>query len=117
MAMRLVFFDGAIGVLLLAAIMAAARRQRATPPAWARTCGWLLVAVPLPLAVALQLGQVAFLAAIVAFAAGAALLLGNERRDWNREDEADDTPPWWPAFERELREYELRQRQRPKALR
>jgi len=115
--MRLVLFDGAIGVLLLAAIVAAAARRRTRRPAWARTCGWLLVAVPLPVAVALQLGQVAFLAGVTAFAAGAALILNDDEQDWSQEAETDATPPWWPAFERELHEYELQQRQRPKALR
>jgi hypothetical protein len=114
--MRLVLIDGAIGVLLLAAIVAAAARGWTRRPAWARTCGWLLVVVPLPLAVVLQLDQVAFLAGVAAFAVGAALILGDDEQDWGREAEAD-TPPWWPAFERELREYELQQRQRPKALR
>ena len=64
------------------------------------------MAVPLPLAVVLHPGQAAFLASVAAFAVGAALILGDEEEGWNRDDIADETPPWWPAFERDLREYE-----------
>ena len=104
--MRLVLLDGAIGVLALATIAAAGARSHPPRPRSIRVAGWLLVAVPLPLAVVLHPGQAAFLASVVAFAVGAALVLGDEKQDWNREDEVDETPPWWPAFERELREYE-----------
>ena len=104
--MRLVLLDGAIGVLVLATIALAGARTHPPRPRWLKAAGWLLVAVPLPLAVVLHPGQAAFLASVVAFAVGAALILGDEKPDWNREDEVDDTPPWWPAFERDLREYE-----------
>ena len=104
--MRLVLLDGAIGVLVLATIAFAGTRTHPPRPRWLRTSGWLLVAVPLPLAVILHPDQAAFLASVAAFAVGAALILGDEEQDWNRENEVDDTPPWWPAFERDLREYE-----------
>jgi hypothetical protein len=104
--MRLVLLDGAIGVLVLATIAFAGTRTHSPRPRWLRTVGWLFVAVPLPLAVVLHPGQAAFLASVAAFAVGAALILGEEEQDWTRDDIDDETPPWWPAFERELREYE-----------
>lgn len=110
--MRLVLIDGATGVVLLAAIAIACVRKHPPRAAWVSMCGWLLVAIPLPVAVVLKLGQVAFLAGVVAFAVGAAIVLGmREDDDWSEERD-EDSPPWWPAFERELREYE----RRPKVL-
>ena len=82
--------------------------------------GWLIDAAPdrrrqiiLGIAVALHLAgrlpatvdQATFLACVAAFALGAALVLSGEEPDWGRED-ADETPPWWPAFEEEFRAYE-----------
>jgi hypothetical protein len=90
-----------------------------------RRTGWLLVAAPLPVAVASHLvallpqnmDQAAFVAGVILFAVGAALILGkNEEEDWSQEGVGDETPPWWPAFERELREYEKGADKRPKAL-
>jgi hypothetical protein len=116
--MRLVLLDGAIGVLVLATIAFACTRTHPPRPRWLRTTGWLLVAVPLPLAVVLHPGQVPFLASVVAFAVGAALILGDEEQDWNRGDvDEDETPPWWPAFERDLREYERDATRRTEPLR
>ena len=107
--------DAAVGVLLLAVILLAAQRarRRAVSPRL-RACGWVLIAGPLPLAVALHtilqlpegIDQAAFLAGVAAFAVGAALILSGEEEDW-REERDEDSPPWWPAFERDLREYEL----------
>jgi small neutral amino acid transporter SnatA (MarC family) len=123
--MRLVLFDGAIGVLLLAAIIFAGRRRRPARSDSVRRTGWLLVAAPLPVAVGSHLvaslpqemDQAAFLAGVILFAIGAALILGkNEEEDWNHDGVGDETPPWWPAFERELREYEKGTHARPKAL-
>ena len=73
--------------------------------------GWLLVAVPLPVVVALEvlgllpphLAEAAFLVAAAAFAAGAFLVLG--RDDDSGLGRWDDDPPWWPDFERGLRLY------------
>jgi hypothetical protein len=115
--MRLVLLDGAIGVLVLATIAFAGTRTHPPRPRWLRTSGWLLVAVPLPLAVILHPDQAAFLASVAAFAVGAALILGDEEQDWTRDAEADDTPPWWPAFERELREYERESSRRGEPMR
>jgi hypothetical protein len=52
--------------------------------------------------------QILFLGSVVAFAAGAALLLGaaNDEEDEDWREGNDDSPPWWPEFERELRDYE-----------
>jgi hypothetical protein len=106
--------DVGVGVALLALIAALAARTAPPRGDTLRALGWLLVAVPLPTAVALHLAgvleqnadQFVFLGGVIAFAAGAALLLGAEddEEDWRLGD--DDSPPWWPDFERELREYE-----------
>jgi hypothetical protein len=117
--MRLLLPDAAIGVLLLAVIVVASRQNGRMRSARVRACGWLLIAVPLPLAVCLHLAvrlplvldQATFLAGAVAFAVGAVLILGDEETDWRRERD-EDTPPWWPAFERELRLYESSERRR-----
>ncbi|OLD99186.1 MAG: hypothetical protein AUG91_07325 [Actinobacteria bacterium 13_1_20CM_4_69_9] len=111
--MPLVLVDAAVGVLVPAAIIVFGIRARRPRSARVRGFGWLLVAVPLPLAVALHLAgrlpatvdQATFLACVAAFALGAALVLSGEEPDWGRED-ADETPPWWPAFEEEFRAYE-----------
>ena len=72
----------------------------------------MLVAVPLPLALAVHLlvrpavDQAALVLGVVAFGTGAFLLL-----PWDDEDERLDATrapgpaPWWPAFEREFRAY------------
>jgi hypothetical protein len=113
--MRLLPLDAAVGVLLLAVIVLAAQRApRRAVSARLRACGWVLVAGPLPLAVGLHtilqlpegIDQAAFLAGVAAFAIGAALILSGNEEDW-REESDDHSPPWWPAFERDLREYEL----------
>jgi hypothetical protein len=108
--------DVLAGLVLVAAIGLAAGRPAASrrSPPW---LGWCLLAW-LPLAVALHLlttwpallDQVIFAAALVAFAAGAVLVLAAE-------DGLDDPPdpsgfdpaPWWPEFERDFRTYARRQ--------
>ena len=74
-----------------------------------------MVAIPLPLAVALHVvralppanDQALFVTGVVAFAIGSALLLGSrENDDWR--DEGGDSPPWWPQFERDFRRYSQR---------
>ena len=123
--MRLLLFDVGIGVLLLAAIAIAARRRKErTSSARTRTCGWILIAFPLPAAVAAHLAtnlpttldQSLFVGGVVAFAIGAIIVLGTREDGWSEERD-EESPPWWPAFERDLREYELEQRQRPEVLR
>ena len=112
--MGVVFFDAAAGGFLLVAIAVAAQRRggRACSRRL-RALGWVLVAGPLPAAVMLHLllplptevDQAAFLAGVAAFAVGAAVVLGREDDDWREPAEAA-SPPWWPAFERDLRAYE-----------
>jgi hypothetical protein len=114
--MLLLALDIALGVLLLSAIAVLATRKQRRPSERARTAGWLLVAIPLPLAVALHLAgtlssavdQTLFIVGIAAFAAGSALLLGQDEDDWR--EFSDDAPPWWPDFERAFREYSGRPR-------
>ena len=74
----------------------------------------MLVAVPLPFALALHLlvrpaaavDQAAFVLGVVAFGVGAVLLLSWERGDERPDVTPDPDPaPWWPAFEREFRAY------------
>jgi hypothetical protein len=118
--------DAAAGVFLLAAIAAAAAtKSRRHATVTRRTVGWLLVGVPLPLAVALQLmgrlppsfAQAAFISGLAAFAGGALLILAAEDDDdeWTEAD--DRPPPWWPDFEGEFRDYELRARSRDELVR
>jgi hypothetical protein len=109
--------DTAAGMLLLAAIAAAAAtKSRRRKTVARRAVGWTLVGLPLPLAVALQLmgrlpaavAQPAFLAGLAAFAAGTLLILSTDD-DEDGWSEADDrSPPWWPDFERDFRDYALR---------
>jgi hypothetical protein len=60
--------------------------------------------------------QAAFLTGVAAFALGAALLLGRDEEDWREKNNKDDTP-WWPAFERDLHEYERDQARRRRVAR
>jgi uncharacterized membrane protein len=107
--------DVGVGVALVALIVALAARPAHRRSETSRAIGWVLVAGPLPAAVGLHLAgilspnvdQIAFLGSVLAFAVGAALLLGkaeDEDEDWR--ESGDDSPPWWPEFERELRDYE-----------
>jgi len=82
------------------------------------------VLVPLPLAVALHLllplsiavDEAIFVAGVVAFAAGALLVLGRDDDDGDKPPEDDADPPWWPEFERELRIYSTTRPRRPDRL-
>jgi hypothetical protein len=113
--MLLVVLDALLGMLLLGTIAALAGARRRAP-ASARATGWALVAIPLPAAVGVHLlthlsppvDQTLFIAGVAGFAVGAALLLGRDDEDW-REPE-DDSPPWWPEFERAFDEYANRSR-------
>jgi hypothetical protein len=114
--MRLLLLDAAAGIGLLATITLSAQRAPQKRSRNVRTLGWVLVAGPLPLAVALHAAgrlppttdQVAFLSAVAAFAIGAALVLSVDDEDDLRDDADDDSPPWWPEFEREFRAYARR---------
>jgi hypothetical protein len=114
--MRVLLLDAAAGIGLLATITLSAQRAPQKRSRNVRTLGWVLVAGPLPLAVALHAAgrlpptadQVAFLSAVAAFAIGAALVLSVDDQDDLRDDADDDSPPWWPEFEREFRAYARR---------
>jgi hypothetical protein len=114
--MRLLLLDAAAGIALLATITFFARRAPQKRSRHVRALGWMLVAGPLPLAVALHAAgrlpptadQVVFLSAVAAFAIGAALVLSADDEGDMRGDADDDSPPWWPEFEREFRAYARR---------
>jgi hypothetical protein len=117
--------DAAVGVLLLAAIaFAALRSSRRVRSPRVRVIGWALIAGPLPLAVVQHIllsprqniDQAAFFAGAAAFAIGALLVLGRDEEDW-REAADESSPPWWPAFERDFREYELESSRRRRVIR
>ena len=113
---------GCAGIGLLATIILSARQAQQKRSRHVRAFGWVLVAGPLPLAVALHAAgrlpstadQVAFLSAVAAFAIGAALVLSADDEDDQRGDADDDSPPWWPEFEREFRRYARPPRPRPR---
>jgi len=121
----ILLFDLVLGIALVATVVAGATH---TPLGASserrRALGWLLIAVPLPLAVGLQLlapppsalGQTAFVAGVAAFAAGALLVLSSDDGGDLREDADPETPPWWPEFERDFDEY-VRHSSRPRVLR
>ena len=120
--MRVLLLDAAAGIGLLATITLSARRAPQKRSRHIRALGWMLVAGPLPLAVALHAAgrlpptadQVAFLSAVAAFAIGAAIVLSVDDEEDQRGDGDDDSPPWWPEFEREFRAYARRPRPRPR---
>lgn len=112
--MTLIVLDALLGAMLLIAI-ALASRAPAQKSDEARATGWMLVAVPLPLVVVLHVAgvlprttdQALFITGVVAFAVGSALVLGSrDDDDWR--EAVDDSPPWWPEFEREFDDYARR---------
>jgi hypothetical protein len=112
----LLLVDTLIGLALVAAIAASARRPPVSTSPMRRRVGWALVAGPLPAAVAVQLlrplpaglDQAAFIAGVVAFAVGAVLVLAREDRDHESGSSGEPEPPWWPDFERDFRVYASR---------
>jgi protein-S-isoprenylcysteine O-methyltransferase Ste14 len=104
-----------LGLSVLAVIAVGARRSpRSTSSRARRSFGYALVAVPLPLAVALHLflwpasalDQIAFVVGVLAFGAGAMLvLLGDDENEQPELPDDPDPAPWWPDFEREFRAY------------
>jgi hypothetical protein len=110
--MPLLILDAALGALLLVVVALLASRDRRRKPRHLRALGWALVCIPLPAAVLVHVlravspatDQTLFVIGVVSFAVGAALLIGSkEDEDWRHAD--DDSPPWWPEFEREFRTY------------
>lgn len=123
--MPILLLDVALGAVLLAMIALAATRSPVGPSSQGRrAAGWILVAVPLPLAVGIQifapmplpLGEIAFIAGLTAFAAGALLILSGDDEDDLRGSTEPEDPPWWPEFEREFRAH-VRGSQRLRVLR
>jgi predicted membrane channel-forming protein YqfA (hemolysin III family) len=103
-----------LGLGVLGVIAFGARRSRPTSSTARRAVGFALVAVPLPLAVALHLfvwpasalDGIAFVVGVVAFGVGALLVLpGGDEDDRPELPDEPDPAPWWPDFEREFREY------------
>jgi hypothetical protein len=104
-----------LGLSVLAVIAFAARRSpRSTSSRARRAFGYVLIAVPLPLAVALHLflwpasifDRIAFVLGVVAFGAGTLLVLASDDGDEQPELPEDPDPaPWWPDFERDFRAY------------
>jgi hypothetical protein len=122
--MPILVADLVLGVVLVATVAIAARRSSASAASSERqrAVGWLLVALPLPLAVVLEavaplppaLAQLTFVAGVVAFAAGSLLVVRYDGGDGLRDGGESETPPWWPEFEREFRAY-ARSSTRPRA--
>ena len=122
--MPILLVDLMLGIALVATVAVGATRGPLFASERRRVLGWLLIAVPLPLAVGIQLlaplppalGETAFVAGVAAFAAGALLVLSSDDEDDLREGTDPETPPWWPEFEREFDEY-VRRTSRPRVLR
>jgi hypothetical protein len=113
--MPIVVVDLVLGVALVATVAIAARCSAAGAASsdLQRAAGWLLIALPLPLAVVVEavappppaLAQITFVVAIVAFAVGSLLVVRHDGGDGLRDGDQPETPPWWPDFEREFRAY------------
>jgi hypothetical protein len=104
-----------LGLSVLAVIAVGARRspKSSSSPA-RRSFGYALIAVPLPLAVALHLfvwpasalDRIAFVVGVIAFIAGALIVLpGDDNGEQPKLPNDPDPAPWWPDFEREFRAY------------
>jgi hypothetical protein len=103
--------DLVLGVALVATVaVAACRSSTGTSSERQRVLGWLLIALPLPLAVVIEV-----VAGVAAFAAGSLLVLRRDDGDDSSGTADPETPPWWPEFEREFRSY-ARRSSRPRVL-
>jgi hypothetical protein len=121
----ILFVDLVLGVALVATVaVGASRSSNRTSSTRQRVLGWLLIAVPLPLAVVIEifapplppaLAETTFVVGVAAFAAGSLLVLRRDGRDDSRGTADPETPPWWPEFEREFRAY-ARRDSRPRVL-
>jgi hypothetical protein len=109
--------DLVLGIALVAAVaLGASRASSGRSSERQRVLGWLLIALPLPLAVVIQvfaplppaLAETTFVAGVAAFAAGSLLVLRSDDGDDSRGTADPETPPWWPEFEREFRSYARR---------
>lgn len=123
--MPMLVIDLLLAAVLVAAVVLGFSGARSSASRQSRrAAGWLLIALPLPLAVVIEafasppraLADAAFVAGLTAFAIGALLVLSGDEEDDRRPDADPDSPPWWPDFEREFRAY-ARRNSRPRALR
>ena len=123
--MPILLVDLVLGIALVATVaFGATRAPFGASSERRRVLGWLLIAVPLPLAVGIEVfalppplfAQATFVAGVAAFAAGALLVLSSDDEDDLRDGTDPETPPWWPEFERDFDEY-VRQTSRPRVLR
>lgn len=122
--MPILLLDLVLGAALVTTVALATRARVGRPVRRWRAVGWLLIAIPLPLVVGLQVfmplppgfGESAFVAGVAAFACGALLVLGSEDDDRPEGGAEPGDPPWWPDFERDFRAYAAR-RSRPRVLR
>ena len=123
--MPILVVDLVLGVALVATVaVAACRSSTGTSSERQRVLGWLLIALPLPLAVVIEvfgpplppgLAETAFVAGVAAFATGSLLVLRRDDGDDSSGTADPETPPWWPEFEREFRSY-ARRSSRPRVL-
>lgn len=123
--MQLLVIDSMLAAVLVAAlVLACGRTLSSASSRRRRAAGWLLIGLPLPLAVGLEtlaspprvLADAAFVAGLVAFAVGVLLVLSPDDGDGREGDVDPESPPWWPDFEREFRAY-ARRDSRPRVLR
>ena len=123
--MQLLVIDSLLASVLVAAVVLGCRGLLAgTSARRRRAVGWLLIALPLPLAVGLEtfaspprvLEDAGFVAGLAAFALGTLLVLRRDDGDGREGDVDPESPPWWPDFEREFRSY-ARRSSRPRVLR
>jgi hypothetical protein len=117
--------DSLLAAVLVAALVLGFRGTLSgASPRRRHVVGWLLIALPLPLAVGLEafaspprmLADAAFVAGLVAFAVGVLLVLTPDDGDGREDDVDPESPPWWPEFERDFRAY-ARRSSRPHVLR
>ncbi|HET7760442.1 MAG TPA: hypothetical protein VFK62_11000 [Gaiellaceae bacterium] len=123
--MQLLVIDSLLAFVLVAAVVLGCRGMLAgASTRRRRAVGWLLIALPLPLAVGVEtfaspprvLADAGFVAGVAAFALGALLVLSRDDGDGREGDVDPESPPWWPDFEREFRSY-ARRSSRPRVLR
>ncbi len=122
--MSILVVDLVLGGALVATVaLGAGRSSTGSSSARQQVLGWLLIALPLPLTVVVELfaplppafAETTFVAGVTAFAAGSLLVLRRDGRDEGRGTVDPETPPWWPEFEREFRAY-ARRSSRPRVL-
>ena len=123
--MSILVIDVALAAVLVAILVTTCRRTLfGASSRHRRTVGWLLIALPLPLAVATEVfaspphafADAAFVAGLAAFAVGVLLVLRSDDEDDRRGDAELEGPPWWPEFERDFRTY-ARRNSRSRVLR